>query len=445
MLLSMLKRGCRVGFFGFGKSTASLISHLPLEKCHVTLRDDRVIDRNALSGSVKIDRICDGRNAITDIDEEIIFFSPSVRRERAELRRAQDRGVVFSSDAELFFSLNRRPVIAITGSDGKSTTATLTHMILKEAGYKSELIGNIGEPMVARLNSDADYFVCELSSFMLRYFTPTTVAACITNITPNHLDWHRDFNEYRETKLSLLGLTKQSVLTDEFDTAEVLVSRDKGYKELSGSKRANVFLTVERDSICKNGREIISLSEASISGHNITNLMLAIGLTDGLVNDNAICSAVNNFSPLPHRCEHFLRWNGIDFYNSSVDSTPSRTIATLKSLGRRVVIILGGRGKGLDYSDLIVPLKKYADGVIITGENADEIYATIGSNVNAKIIDDFHQAVIQGAEAAKHVGTLLLSPSSTSYDKFKNFAERGDVFKQICSDLSRYDNISLHK
>ncbi len=437
MILDMLRGGCRVGFFGLGKSNSALLSHLPLNGCHITIRSDKNLGDESLPKGIKIDRILCGDAALDNIDENVIFFSPSVRRERDELQGAKARGVIFSSDAELFFELNKTPVIAITGSDGKSTTATLTHLILNAAGYKSELIGNIGEPMMSKLNCGADYLVCEMSSFMLRYLNPATEAACITNITPNHLDWHSSFEEYRDTKLSLISSTRKSVLIDDFAKADVLVSRDKAYGELMRSGRAVMYITKENEHICKNGQEILPIIDSSITGHNLTNLMLAIGLTDGLADSVAIGNAINDFTPLPHRCECFLRWNGIDFYDSSVDSTPSRTAATLNSLGRRVVIILGGKSKGLDYSALITLLKIYAEAVILTGENADEIYSAIGEQVGAEIVRDFEAAVKRGAKYAKSIGALLLSPASTSYDRFKSFAERGAFFKEICNKIAK--------
>ncbi len=432
MIISMLERGSRVGFFGLGKSSAALLSHLPLKKCKITLRSDSQIRLSDIPKGVPIDRVLCGERATDEIDEDIILFSPSVRRDRPELLAARERGVIFSSDAELFFDRNSTPVLAVTGSDGKSTTATLIHLLLTAGGHRSRLIGNIGEPMIKSLDAQADYLVCELSSFMLSYLTPRVMAACITNITPNHLDWHSSFDEYKSTKLSLLNGAKRTVLSDEFRTGFGIISDRLTYDELIKGRSAEVFITIENGYICKNKKKLINLSDIlRRERHNLKNLMMAIAMTDGMVGADEILAVARNFGGLPHRCERIFSEDGVDFIDSSIDSTPARTVQTLHSLDRPCVIILGGRGKGLDYSELVPTVKKYAEAIIITGENAEEIYKAVNGSVQTEIIESFDEAVVYGKSLAKNVGTLLLSPASTSYDRFKNYAERGERFKEI--------------
>lgn len=435
----MIKKGCSVGFFGLGKSSIALLSCLPLDGCRITLRSDSPTDRTLIPSGVRVERIFCGGDALKDIDEDIIFFSPSVRRERAELIAAKERGVIFSSDAELFFEENRTPTFAVTGSDGKSTTATLTHLLLTAGGYRSPIIGNIGEPMIQKLGYASDFFVCELSSFMLTYLTPKVKAACITNITPNHLDWHRSFEEYKNTKLAIARNAERLIITDEnigIPRAYGIISAERSLRELKGIYTAELYMTVEDGYICKNGDRLIEISAVKRREiHNLKNLMMAIAMTDGVVGVNEIREVARNFGGLSHRCEVVLSRGGVDFIDSSIDSTPARTAQTLRSLDRPAVIILGGRGKGLDYGELIPALKKYVKKAIITGENAEEIYTAISDAVNAEIIDGFESAVPYGRKCAEGVGTLLLSPASTSYDRFKNYAERGDIFKQILLEI----------
>ncbi len=435
MILSKLKCGCKVGFFGLGSSNAALLRCLPLDKCELTLRSDTMIDRGSIPNNIKVKRILEGKSACQHINEDIIFFSPSVRRDRPELKEAKARGVFFSSDAELFFENNNTQVFAVTGSDGKSTTATLTHLLLSAGGYTAPLIGNIGEPFVKNLERNTDFFVCELSSFMLTYFTPGTRAACITNITPNHLDWHSDFEEYRQTKLSVARKTDRLIISDDcldVSGAYGIISGERSYYELRKLYNAEIYMTVEVGKIRKNGIPIIDISRVfRKEKHNLNNLMMAIGMTDGMVGNDEINAVAKDFQGLGHRCECFLNKNGVDYIDSSIDSSPARTTQTLRSLGRPVVIILGGRGKGLDYGELLPEVKKYVKKAIITGENAEEIFKAIGEAVNTEIIEDFEEAVLRGKKCAAEVGTLLLSPASTSYDRFKNYAERGDKFKQI--------------
>ncbi len=435
MLRSMIQSGCSVGFFGIGSSNVALMRCLPLEKCRITLRSDSRIDRSALPRGLLIDRIFEGEAAYKNIDEDVIFFSPSVRREREELKHASERGVVFCSDCELFFEENRQPVFAVSGSDGKSTTAALTHLLLRAGRTSSELIGNIGEPMINGLNGGADMYVCELSSFMLSYCQPRVKRACITNITPNHLDWHADFEEYRKSKLSLIKNAEKYIISEEnanIGGAYGIISDSTAFKELRQKYKAEVYMTLEGGYILRNGERLLAISDVKRRElHNIKNLMMAIAMTDGYAGKEEILKAAQSFGGLSHRCETVLRRGGIDFIDSSIDSTPARTAETLRSLDRQVVIILGGRGKGLDYATLVPTLKKYAKFALIVGENAEEIYETIGNTLPVEVFSDFEAAVRRGATLAREVGTLLLSPASTSYDRFKNYARRGEKFKEI--------------
>lgn len=439
MILSKIKDGCAVGFYGLGRSNLALISCLPLEKGRITLRSDRKIDQNDIPRGVNIERILLGEDAVRDISEEVLFFSPSVRRDRAEFAEAKERGVFFSSDAELFFEEVNTPVYAITGSDGKSTTAALTQLLLKASGKHARLIGNIGEPMVKNLTSDVECYVVELSSFMLEYMAPRSKSACITNLTPNHLDWHESFEKYRKSKLNVTKTAERIVIFDDLSDivkAQRIVSTSRDYRTLKQNFAAESFFTVESGYICRNGEKLLRLDEIKRrEEHDIKNLMMAIAMTDGDVRRDAIGRVAGEFSGLPHRCEVVLSKGGVDFIDSSIDSTPARTAQTLRSLDRSVVIILGGRGKGLDYRSLLPEIKKYVRRAIIVGENAREIYGIVENCVRAEIVGSFDEAVIRGAELARSVGTLLLSPASTSFDLFKNYEERGDKFREILSKI----------
>lgn len=435
MLRSMISRGCSVSFFGVGRSNISLLSALPLRNCRVTIRSDKKIDRSLLPKGVFIERFFEGERALCDINEDIIFFSPSVRRERAEFQAARERGVIFSSDAELFFEENKAPVFAVTGSDGKSTTATLISLFLRAGGVRSELIGNIGRPMTEALSRGAEAYVCELSSFMLQYISPPSVRACITNITPNHLDWHESLGEYKKTKLAVAKKCDGLVISEEnleISGAYAIACDRSDFKALRKRYDAELYITSEGGYICKNGAPILALeSVRRKERHNIKNLMMAIAMTDGYVGYDGIRSVAESFCGLEHRCKTILSLDGVDYIDSSIDSTPARTVATLTSLDRRVVILLGGRGKGLDYRELLPALRKYAAYTVIAGENAEEIYKAVGKEVKVQVLPDFNSAVERGIDLAKEVGALLLSPASTSFDVFKNYAERGKKFKEI--------------
>ena len=252
----------------------------------------------------------------------------------------------------------------------------------------------------------------------------------------------KSFEEYIETKLSVARGTDRLIACDDniyVKDAFGIVSTKKDFSILNASYSAEIFMTIEDGFICKNGRKMIHRDMVLRNEeHNIKNLMMAIAMTDGLVEEKDVLAVAQGFTGLDHRCQTILTRDGIDFIDSSIDSTPARTVQTLSSLNRPVVIILGGRGKGLDYSEMLPSLKKYAKKVIICGENAMELYSQIGNALPIDITDDFEEAVLLGIEYAKNVGVLLLSPASTSYDRFKNFAERGDTFKRILLKKYQY-------
>jgi len=447
LVFEKIKKGCKVGFFGLGRSNASLLSCLPLEGCSVTLRSDKIIDRTLIPPNIMLEGIYEGKDSCRDIDEDVLIFSPSVRRERDELRDAKARGVIFTSDAELFLEKNEQQIFAVTGSDGKSTTTAMVEALLKAGGHKARSIGNIGEPMVARLKDDADIFALEASSFMLRYASPRSKRACLTNITPNHLDWHESLDEYKETKISLIKNAEKFVICDncgDIKGAYGIVSVQKRFADLKAAYKAEIYMTTENGYLCRNGERLIPLCKIRKNErHNLQNLMMAIAMTDGYVDRSSVVRMASNFNGLPHRCELFFSAEGVDYIDSSIDTSPSRTEQTLLSLDRESVVILGGRSKGLDYRTLAPVLRKHARAAIITGENAEEIFSAINGVTKCYISPDLKSAVMLGRELARDTGLLLLSPASTSYDAYSSYAKRGDKFKDYV--LKAHENSKKYK
>ena len=434
--------GKKIGFFGIGESNLSLLRTLPLENSEVVLRSDASLKKDSTPSYLAGCKIYDGEKALTNITEDILFLSPSARRDRDELQAAKERGTVLSSDAELFYEHNTAPLYTVTGSDGKSTTATLISELFNKR-MRTELIGNIGVPMFASINSRCKAYVAELSSFMLNYAVPKSRRACLTNITPNHLDWHTSEDEYVEAKLSLLRCADEAVLCyDENIMSRIgqksifaLTSHNATFEELRRKYKAELYITYEKNGIHRNGARLIEESAIVRKElYNIKNLMNAIATTHGTVSDEDIADVAKSFAGLPHRCEHVGRFRGIDFYDSSIDSTPSRTRETLKSLKNPCVIILGGRSKGVSYLGLLdgIDQVRYA---VICGENSEEIHHAIRGKVKSVTLDDFDSAVEFAAKLAEGCGTVLLSPASTSYDRFSSYRERGERFRQIAKNL----------
>ncbi len=431
----------KVGLFGLGRSSLAILSSLPAD-IEITLRSDTKIDSASLPKDRRITKIYDGVHACDLIYEQIIFFSPSVRRDRPALSNAVERGVVFSSDCELFFKENTAPVYAVTGSSGKSTTATLAHRLLSEKYKGAVLAGNIGKPFITIPN--AEIYVSELSSFQLTYSSPFTERAAITNITPNHLNWHSSFDEYRDTKLSLLSSTRGAVLNaDDGILSKIaerrgsfaLTSTKKSYLSLNEGYDFSVAYTLEGESICRNGRPYIRLRDLGRrEAHNVKNFMTALAMCDGHVSPRHALKVGREFQGLAHRCEHFASFCGVDFFDSSIDTSPERTKMTLDSIGKRCIVILGGRSKGLPFDELAMALKKHAKYALIYGETRDEIFSAVKNHVPAKRFETLKEASAYALKIIESGDTVVLSPAATSYDAFSNFEERGDYFKKIINE-----------
>ena len=426
----------RVGFFGLGRSSLALMRMMP-RSVEIILRSD-VIPRQ-IPTDIPLSGIHTGEAAFSDLYEEVLILSPSVRRDRPELIEALARGVLLTSDTELFFGSVSAPVFAVSGSDGKSTTTTLAARLLAQSFPSLRLCGNIGVPMCGALTEGGDCFVCELSSFQLIYSEPRSRRAALTNITPNHLNWHTDYGEYRGAKMRLLEHTEQAVVS--VDSAEGMkiarsghlfgiASADIGYGELRSKLSAEVFYTLSGDTVCRNGDPFIPIGGMQRRPrHDTKNLLTALALSDGYVTREHAERVASSFEGLPHRCHTVRRIGGVEYINSSIDTTPERTAETLRSLDRRVTLMLGGRGKGTSVEPLTEAVMRYADRAILFGEYGAVLEPILSGRVATSRFSRFSDALEAAVETTRE-GTLLLSPAATSYDEFSDFEERGDLFEK---------------
>ena len=383
--------------------------------------------------------------------EDILFLSPSVRRDRPELVKMSEAGTRLSSDAELFFELCDLPILAVSGSDGKSTTVTMTEAILKRRGVRAVACGNLGVPFISALDGDYDCLITEISSFTLEYLAPRSTRALITNITENHLDWHGTFDAYIAAKENLIKNTEQAILSPDTEAAEALIEKHRprgifsgryGFTELLRRYPfAERIYTCEGGHLCINGEAVIPVQNlAKKEAHNLKNALSAIALTDGLFNTGGGIEALFDFSAPSHRSEIVAIAGGVRYVDSSIDSSPARTSVTLSAMPRNTHVILGGRGKGLSYAPLIPPLLHISGAIIICGENRYEIKAAMDGidNLRERIIlcDDLLSAARVAVRIAEHGDTVLLSPASTSFDAFSNFEERGNKFKEYIKNIT---------
>lgn len=463
-----------------GKKCAVLglgVSNLPLVDLLLSLDREvelTVYDKKSVAelGEAAIDlmgrgvRFVTGDGCFDEIDGDVIFRSPGIRPDIAGLSRAIESGAELTSEIEMLLEMTPAATFGITGSDGKTTTTTLVGKFLEASGRRVFVGGNIGTPLLGKCAemSENDACVLELSSFQLMRASHSPVCAAITNVSPNHLDWHTDEQEYFEAKKNIVGENTRRLVvnadckpTADFGcgiardgSKEVIFfsSSKSSYHEIINVSRPNVKAIFRRSGniYFSNGdREelILNESEIRLSGiHNIENYMTAIALCYGYVSADDILSVAREFTGVEHRLEHVRTLDGVDYVNGSIDSSPTRTIAALSALkGRDIVVICGGYDKNLDYSPLAPKLCECTRVVVLTGNTADKIeralveyegYSGIPEICRAESFEDAVKAARAKAVAG---GCVLLSPASASFDRFKNFAERGRYFKALVSEL----------
>ena len=431
----------KLGFIGLGKTNYEILDAV-CRHCsgiHISIRQSSPIDR--LPDSVpKNLRIITGSDALSNLDEDVIFLSPSVRRESLVCKAE----AILTSDTDLFFSEKRKNTFAVTGSDGKSTVTTLVSELLRPTFPTLFVGGNIGVPLVKADLKQNEAFVLELSSFNLRYVRPEVSRALITRITPNHLNWHDSYDEYVESKLNLTRSADKAIfnidtpyptLPDGIKGCFAICSRFTDEREIRSTYHPQHAVTLRDGKIIIDSTPVLDIIEIKRSeGHNISNLTSAIAMTIGYTDTDVIRQVAGSFSGLEHRCEKFLIYDKITFINSSIDTSPERTRATLESLNERVTLILGGRGKGLDPTPLISPVAKYAKKIAIYGDIREELLELIESRrelvkIPHASFEQFEDALEYATESLKRGDTLLLSPAATAYGQFRDFAERGRYFK----------------
>lgn len=418
--------------FGLGKSNSAVFEYLrkAYPDLKITVRSQKPI-RNAPSGV----EFFEGERAFEDFCEDVVFVSPSVRRDKKEF---SDK--LLSSDAELFFEKNERAVFAVTGSDGKSTTTAIAKELLATSGKCSYAVGNIGVPFTTALDyPENSLLAAELSSFQLMDFSPKTKRAVITNITPNHLDWHVSFDEYISAKENVLKNTEEPVFFLDDDLSFELSKKYEPYaiasKELSENEiksyKSQTYVYIKNDAIYANGELLLDLTELLRSEeYNIKNFLSAIALTYGYFDKSKLSAIAKSFSGLSHRFEYVIEIAGVKFFNSSIDTSPKRTLASLSSYNGRYVLIMGGRTKMKNFEILRDTIEKNAHALVLTGENRHEIYEALKPISTPVYIEKSLEACVEiSFLLAKNNCDIIFSPASTSYDAFEDFEKRGEAFK----------------
>ena len=390
-------------------------------------------------------RFCLGDEYLDHLSGDIIFKTPGLRFDNPALLKAAENGALITSEMELFCEFCPAKIIAVTGSDGKTTTTTLIHKMLTCEDYKTWLGGNIGNPLFCSLEdiSPDDWVVLELSSFQLHTMKTSPHIAVITNISPNHLDMHKSYEEYIDAKKNIMLYQNSDdilVVNMDNDVTKKIGKEAKG--EMKGFGWDSSYYTyTENGEIFLGGKKIINTADIKIPGnHNIENYMAAITATDGLVSRKTVEYVAKNFGGVEHRIELVRTLNGIKFYNSSIDSSPNRTKNTLSVFPEKIVMIAGGKDKGIPYDDIGSVIVEHVKTLILIGATAEKIksavLATPGhESVDIIECDEYKDAVDTAYNHATSGDCVVLSPASTSFDRFKNFEERGNLFKALVNDL----------
>ena len=392
-----------------------------------------------------------GEGYLDGLTEDVIFRTPGMRPDLPQFTAAVKRGSILTSEMEVFFEVCPCPKIAVTGSDGKTTTTTIIAELLKRAGKTVHLGGNIGHPLLAETGKmkPEDIAVLELSSFQLMTMTHSPHIAVVTNLAPNHLDVHKDFREYIDAKENIF--THQSaeyIAVFNADNPYTLeeAGRAVGRARLFSRQKEledGVFLRGGAIIAKRDGaeRQVMTAADIKLPGvHNIENYMAAIAAVDGLVPDGIIRDFAREFGGVEHRIELIRTRNGVRWYNDSIASSPSRTIAGLNSFKEKVILIAGGKDKGISYESLGPVINDHVKLLILCGATAGVIRQSTEQAPNyggLEIADvtDYHEAVALADSRAEEGDVVILSPASTSFDRFANFMERGRVFKDIVNAL----------
>ena len=392
-----------------------------------------------------------GEDYLKDLTEDVIFRTPGMRPDLPELNEAVALGSVLTSEMEVFLEVCPCPIVAVTGSDGKTTTTTIISELLKRAGKTVHVGGNIGHPLLAETGSmqPDDIAVLELSSFQLMTMTRSPHVAVITNLAPNHLDVHKDFQEYIDAKENIF--THQTAEDIAVFNADNLYTAEEAGRAIGRARlfsrqiepEDGVFLRGEAIMVRHDGRErqVMTTADIKLPGvHNVENYLAAIAAVDGMVSDETIRDFAREFGGVEHRIELIRTRKGVRWYNDSIASSPSRTIAGLNSFKEKVILIAGGKDKGISYDDLGPVVNDHVKLLLLCGATAEVIRKSVEQAANysgLEIMDvaDYHEAVAIADSRAVEGDVVILSPASTSFDRFANFMERGRVFKDIVNQL----------
>lgn len=446
-------KGKRVAVVGIGVSNIPLIRFLVKLGAGVTAFDKK--NREELGDLAKeFDKL----SVVLELGEgyldrltgfDVVFKTPSMRIDCDALVKVKNEGAYITSEMEEFVRYCKGKVYGITGSDGKTTTTTIISKLLKEAGYKTWVGGNIGTPLFSDIEeiSEEDKVVLELSSFQLMTMDAPIDVAVVTNLAPNHLDMHLDMQEYIDAKKNIFLYQDKSgvlILNRENEITHGFIPEAKGIVKEFSSKREIENGAYLKDNVLYLENKVVCEKEnIAIKGiHNIENYLAAFLATKDDVSIDVMKNVAENFAGVEHRCELVREVDGVKYYNDSIASSPTRTLAGLFAFEKKVILIAGGYDKHIPFDPLAEEGYPFIKNLILLGATKDLIKDAFvklkeekGIEVSISIVDTLEDAVLKAKELAVEGDIVTLSPACASFDMFTNFAERGNKFKEIVNKL----------
>lgn len=441
----------KVSVIGIGVSNTPLIRLLAHAGVRVTAHDKKLPEQMPELARELEDlgvRLVLGPDYLSGVDGDIVFRTPGLRPDVPALQAAAARGAQVTSEMEVFLSLCPATVIAVTGSDGKTTTTTVISELLKAQGYRVFVGGNIGTPLLDRTDemTKEDFCVLELSSFQLLTMRQSPHVAVITNLAPNHLDVHKDMDEYIAAKENIfLHQGKNDILVTNLDNDLTVASARRAPGQVRWFSRRDVAYASctlgAAIQVC--GMEVMDASEIRLPGvHNIENYLAAFAATADYVDPEVMRRVAMEFGGVEHRLELVRELDGVRYYNDSIASSPSRTIAGLRSFDQKVILIAGGYDKHIPYDVLGPEAVAHVKSLHLCGATEEKIYQAVvnapgysSEEMPIAFHKDYEEMLGAIRQEAKAGDVVLFSPASASFDRFPNFMKRGEYFKDLVRAL----------
>lgn len=442
----------KIAIIGAGVSNIPLIEYLSNLSSNITLFDKKELSDSVteLVKKYKIETSL-GEDYLENLQSfDVIFRSPSCLPNNPYLKEEEKKKALITTEVEQVIKLSPCKVIGITGSDGKTTTTTLISNLLSSLGYKVHTGGNIGNPIFTKMNevNPDDIIVLELSSFQLMDMKVSPNISVITNISPNHLDIHTDYQEYIDAKKCIFTNQKEEdivVLNYDDELVRSFNKEIKGeVRYFSSKEKIKDSYILENNYIKYNDEIFLDTKKLKIKGiHNYINICTALNAIKDYITDiDKVKQVITDFPGVAHRIEFIRELNGVKWYNDSASSTPSRTIAGINAFEEPIILLAGGYDKNIPYTPLAKPILDKVRVLILFGNTKDKIYDAVieeEKNQNKSIeiykFDTLEQVISKAKEVAKNEEVVLFSPASASFDMFKNAYQRGDIFKDMVNEL----------